>query len=352
MADPRFYVRAGPIALSELAALTMSALAPGAPAGFLVHDVDSLEAVQTGEIAYAQTARLAAAAVRNPGIALIVPPATSVGGLPPALLLNANPARAFAQIGAAFYPAASQPQFRPGVAIDPSSKIGSDVQLGAGVAVGEAAEIGDGTRVAPNTVIGPGVAIGRGCSIGANTTIAYALIGDRVIIHPGSAIGQDGFGFIGSSRGHLKIPQLGRVIIQDDVEIGACCTIDRGALADTVIGEGTKIDNMVHIAHNCRVGRHVVIAGMVGLSGSVTLEDFVMIAGQAGVSDHLTIGKGARIAARGAVLHDVPAGSTYGGFPAKPRMQWLREVAWVERTMTKEKDAARGKAKPVDSEET
>lgn len=351
MADPRFYVRAGPFALGELARLTGSTLGPQAAPEFLVHDVAQLNAVESGEIAYALNARIAAGARGHADIALILPPDLDRSGLTPALLLHSQPARAFAQTAAAFYPPERQREFLPGIAVDPSAKIAGDVRLGAGVAIGAAAEIGAGTVIAPNAVIGPGVCIGRNCRIGANVTIAYALLGDRVMLHPGSAIGQDGFGFIASSRGHLKIPQLGRVIVQDDVEIGACVTIDRGMLGDTVIGEGTKVDNLVHIAHNCRVGRHAIIAGMVGLSGSVTLGDFVMIAGQAGVSDHLTIGAGARIAAGGGVLHDVPPGATYGGFPAKPRMQWLREVAWVEKTMTKEKGAVRRKKEPG-SEET
>ncbi|MFZ1990572.1 MAG: UDP-3-O-(3-hydroxymyristoyl)glucosamine N-acyltransferase [Alphaproteobacteria bacterium] len=352
MADPRFYVRAGPFTLEALADLTSSMLGPRASAGALVRDVASLETAEAGDIAFSQSARIAEQGRGRPGIALIIPPDIAQSDLSVALLLNRNPARAFAEIAAAFYPAAEQPQFKPGTMIDESAKLAVGAQLGAGAVVGAGAEIGQGTVVAPNAVIGPGVLIGRNCRIGANVSITHTLIGDRVIVHPGTSLGQDGFGFIGSSRGHIKVPQLGRVIIQDDVEIGACVTVDRGALGDTVIGEGTKIDNLVHIGHNCRIGRHALIAGQVGLSGSVTIGDFVMLGGQAGVADHRKIGDFARVAAKGGVMTDVPERETFAGFPARPRFKWLREVAWVEKSVTKEKGAAKGKGKVPDSEET
>ena len=155
--------------------------------------------------------------------------------------------------------------------------------------------------------------IGRDCSIGATVTVSHALIGDRVIIHPGVRIGQDGFGFAMGPQGHLKVPQIGRVIIQDDVEIGANSTIDRGANRDTVIGEGTKIDNLVQIAHNVVIGRHCVIVAQVGISGSTTLGDFVALGGQVGVTGHLRIGAGAQIAATSGVMSDVPPGARWGG---------------------------------------
>ena len=146
-------------------------------------------------------------------------------------------------------------------------------------------------------VIGAEVRIGRDCSIGAGTVVSHALIGDRVIIHPGCKIGQDGFGFVMGAGGHLKVPQIGRVIIQDDVEIGAGTTIDRGAIRDTVIGEGSKIDNLVQVGHNVSIGRHCIVAAQCGISGSSTLGDFVALGGSVGVSDHVTIGEGAQLAA-------------------------------------------------------
>jgi UDP-3-O-[3-hydroxymyristoyl] glucosamine N-acyltransferase len=194
-----------------------------------------------------------------------------------------------------------------------------------------AAEIGAGTLIGANAVIGPEVRIGRDCAIGANAVIANALIGDRVVIHPGCNIGQDGFGFVMSGKGHLKVPQVGRVIIQDDVEIGAGTTVDRGALRDTVIGEGTKIDNVVQIGHNVSIGRHCILVSQVGIAGSSTLEDFVVLGARAGVKDHVTIGEGSQIAATSNVNGDVPPGSRWGGTPAKPLKQWFREVTALAR---------------------
>jgi UDP-3-O-[3-hydroxymyristoyl] glucosamine N-acyltransferase len=197
--------------------------------------------------------------------------------------------------------------------------------------IGPRAEIGAGTMIGAGCVIGPDVCIGRECAIGAGATVGYALIGDRVIIHPGARIGQDGFGYLPSPQGHQKIPQTRRVIIQDDVEIGANTTIDRGATRDTVIGEGTKIDNLVQIGHNCAIGRHCLIVSQTGISGSVTVGDFAMLGGQVGVADHLTIGAGAMLGARSGVVSHVPAGARWVGYPAEPVIQWKRGVATVRR---------------------
>jgi UDP-3-O-[3-hydroxymyristoyl] glucosamine N-acyltransferase len=179
-------------------------------------------------------------------------------------------------------------------------------------------------------VIGPGVRIGRHCCVGAQSSLQHSLIGDRVIIHPGCRLGQDGFGYV-LGQTHLKVPQIGRVIVQDDVEIGANSTVDRGANRDTVIGEGTKIDNLVQIGHNVAIGRHCVLVAQVGISGSATLEDYVVLGARVGVNNHVTIGEGAQIAATAIVSRDVPPGVRYGGFPAKPVKLWMREVFLLER---------------------
>jgi len=219
----------------------------------------------------------------------------------------------------------------PGAHVHPSARLESGVSLDPGVVVGPDAEIGTGTAVAANAVIGPGVRIGRNCSIGAQSSILHTLMGDRVIIHPGCRLGQDGFGYALGRHAHTKVPQIGRVIIQDDVEIGAGSAIDRGANRDTVIGEGTKIDNLVQIGHNVAIGRHCVLVAQVGISGSVTLEDFVVLGARVGVNNHVTIGEGAQIAATAIVSRNVPPGARYGGFPAKPVKLWMREVFLLER---------------------
>jgi UDP-3-O-[3-hydroxymyristoyl] glucosamine N-acyltransferase len=205
------------------------------------------------------------------------------------------------------------------------------VTIDPGAVIGPRAEVGTGTVIGAGVVVGPKVHIGRDCAIGPNVSIMHALIGDRVIVHPGCRIGQDGFGYLMGAAGHVKIPQIGRVIIQDGVEIGANTTIDRGAMSDTVIGEGTKIDNLVQIAHNVQIGRHCVLASQTGISGSAVLEDHVMTGGQVGIADHLTIGAGAALGAKAGVMHDVPAGARWVGAPAKPVKQFFREVAALER---------------------
>jgi UDP-3-O-[3-hydroxymyristoyl] glucosamine N-acyltransferase len=215
--------------------------------------------------------------------------------------------------------------------VHPTARLEANVTVDPLAVIGAAAEIGAGTVIAAGAVVGPGVAIGRDCAIGSGAMIQQALISDRVIIHPGVRIGQDGFGYLPGPTGLQKIPQTRRVIIQDDVEIGANSTIDRGATRDTVIGEGIKIDNLVHIAHNCSIGRHCVIAAQTGVAGSVQVGDYVMMGGQVGVADHLTIGDGAMLAARSGVTADVPAGARYNGWPAQPSCEWLRGISWVRR---------------------
>ncbi|GAA0637402.1 UDP-3-O-(3-hydroxymyristoyl)glucosamine N-acyltransferase [Brevundimonas lenta] len=198
-----------------------------------------------------------------------------------------------------------------------------------GVIIGKGARIGRGTRIGANSVIGAGVQIGRDCHIGPNVSVGFALIGDRVKLYAGARIGEAGFGAAGSRSGPIDVPQLGRVILQDGVTIGANSCVDRGAYDDTVVGENTKIDNLVMIAHNCVIGRNCLIAAHVGISGSCTVGDNVMFGGQAGIGDHIKIGDGARVAGGAGVLADIPPGETWSGYPAKPIRQSLREAVWL-----------------------
>jgi UDP-3-O-[3-hydroxymyristoyl] glucosamine N-acyltransferase len=255
--------------------------------------------------------------------------------LPPgtAGLLSKQPYHSFARALALFYPASNRPMAaRPGApAIDPTAELEDGVEIEPGVVVGPGAVIGRGTRLAANCVIGANVTIGRNSYIGPLATVVHALVGDRVTIHSGVRIGQDGFGFAMGRTGHLKVPQIGRVIVQDDVEIGANTTIDRGALKDTVIGEGTKIDNLVQIGHNVLMGRHCVIVGQTGISGSTELGDFVVMGGQSGAVGHIKIGSGAQIAGGSHPKDDVPPGARMGGTPARPFRMWAREIAALKR---------------------
>jgi UDP-3-O-[3-hydroxymyristoyl] glucosamine N-acyltransferase len=212
----------------------------------------------------------------------------------------------------------------------------SDVSLGANVVLGPGVEIGSGTIVGANTVIGAGVAIGRDCVVGSNCSIDCAYLGNRVVLHPGARIGTEGFGWLDFGRSNRKIPQLGRVILQDGVEIGANTTVDRGALGDTVVGEGTKVDNLVQIGHNCRIGRNCLIAAFTGLSGSTVVEDGVMFGGGAATAGHLNIGRGSVIYAWAGVTKDVPAGARYAGFPAEDVRAWRRSVAALRSLTNKE----------------
>ncbi|MBI3760134.1 MAG: UDP-3-O-(3-hydroxymyristoyl)glucosamine N-acyltransferase [Deltaproteobacteria bacterium] len=331
MADPRFYDNRGPFTLAGLCAAIGVVPAPGADTAARIHDVASLEGAGPAHLAFCAGGKAALAALKasSAGFCLTgadVAAADASGGT--VLLTAASPAAAFAAAALCFYPEQDLPRWPQQAAIDPTAVVGEGVRLAPGVAIGPGAEIGERTRIGPNTVIGRGVAIGRDCEVGSNVTISYAYVGDSVLILSGARIGEPGYGFVSGPQGHRRIPQLGRVIVQDRVEAGANSTIDRGMLGDTVIGEGTKIDNLVQIGHNCRIGRHCLIVAQVGLSGSVELGDFVVLGGQVGVADHVRIGDGARVAARGGIPSgDYPGGQDYGGFPLRPVMEWRREVA-------------------------
>lgn len=335
MADPRFFKSAGSFSLTELADVSGCEVRGDDLETAKFNDVGPLTSAGSEAVSFIDNRRYVGEFERSGAGAIVLAP-DLVGRAPAgaALLISEAPYRAFALIAQAFYPPEhGSPEISKHAHIDPTAKLGAGVRIHPGAVVGPGAEIGDGTLVGANTVIAPGVVVGKNCVVGSNVTLAYCLIGEAVRIHPGVRVGQDGFGFAPGAGGHEKVPQLGRVLIGDDVEIGANTAIDRGAGPDTVIGAGTKIDNLVHIAHNVQIGGHCLIAGQVGTSGSVRLEDFVMIGGQAGISGHLHIGPGARIAAQSGVTKDVPAGQTVVGFPAEESKSFWRKLARLNRLL-------------------
>ena len=327
MADPRFYDNRGPFKLADVCARSGVALPEGADGSAPIFDLATLEGAGPQHLAFcAGKSALAALEKAKAGFCFIGKDA-GAAKVPAGMIgLPCDSAQhAFAAALNLFYPDNMLVAWSQQTAVDPSAKIGVGAMLAPGVVIGPNAEIGERTKIGPNTVIGRGVAIGRDCEIGSNVTIANAYIGDRVTILPGAQIGQPGFGFASGASGHIKIPQIGRVIVQDKVEIGSGTTIDRGAIGDTVIGEGTKIDNLVQIGHNTHIGRHCIIVSQVGISGSCEIGDFVVMGGQVGIADHAVIESGTRLAARTGVMPGTLPRGDYGGAPARPVKDWLRE---------------------------
>ncbi|AWN44596.1 UDP-3-O-(3-hydroxymyristoyl)glucosamine N-acyltransferase [Methylobacterium durans] len=338
MSDPVFFTANDSLSLGAIAEAAGLSLPEGADPDLAVTGAAPLESAGPTDLAYMDNARYGdALAATRAGICLVSPRFSARVPAGTVALVTRDPYRIYASLLARLHPDAMRPGslfgsrgVSPGAHVHPDARLEEDVRVDPGAVIGPGAEVGSGSVIGPGAAIGPNVRVGRGCSIGAGATLTHALVGNRVIVHPGARIGQDGFGFaMGAS--HIKVPQVGRVIVQDDVEIGANTTIDRGASRDTVIGEGTKIDNLVQIAHNVVIGRHCVIVSGVGISGSTTLEDYVVLGGQVGVVGHLRIGRGSQIAGSSNVNKDVPPGSRWGGTPAKPVRAWFRELTTLAR---------------------
>lgn len=346
-----FYRRHGPFEVSEIAERVGATLSREADGNRLVSDVRPLADAGSEDLSFLDNRKYAPELAASSAGACFLRedftdrlPETTAG------LITDRPYHALARALTLFYPDAARPlvyRAGDGPPVHPDAGIEDGATIEPGAVVGPGARIGTGAVIAAGAVIGGGVRIGRDCYVGPNANVTHAFLGDRVIVHAGASIGQDGFGFAMGPEGHLKVPQIGRVIIQDDVEIGANSTVDRGALSDTVIGEGTKIDNLVQIGHNVRIGRHCVIAGLAGVSGSSTLEDFVVMGGQAGCVGHIRIGTGAQIAAGSGVSHPIPPGERWGGTPARPMAQWSRDIAVLRMLSDMLKGKALGRLKQL-----
>lgn len=333
---PGFFAAAQGLTLESLGLLLKAEVRKlGADADRILTGVAALDAAGPADISFFEHRRYtddllatqAGACLVTERHAALVPNGT-------AALVVKNPQHAFVTVARHLFASALRPSpvfgaegLSHAAHIHPTARLEDNVTVEPGAVIGPQAQIGSGTLVGANAVIGSAVTIGRDCSIGPGASLLHCHLGNRVIIHPGARLGQDGFGYQGTAKGHVKIPQVGRVIVQDDAEIGAGTTIDRGGIRDTVIGEGTKIDNLVQVGHNVIVGRHCIIVSRVCLAGSVTLGDFVVLGGAVLVNNHLTIGDGAQIAATSLVHEDVPPGAVMGGWPIQPMRDWLREVA-------------------------
>jgi UDP-3-O-[3-hydroxymyristoyl] glucosamine N-acyltransferase len=337
MTQHGFFKPSGVMRFSDISALGADLSITAQFADREIRFLDSIDSARVGSVVFAESKDQAQKIAGLPACVLICTEYLApFAGHDVAVVAVKRPQQLFAKIGRRLFPQTIHPESFCGEAgisakavISPLARLEANVTVEPGAVVGADVEIGSGTVVGPCAVIGAGCKIGRDCVVGPNATVMNGLIGNRVLIHTGARIGQDGFGFVPGERGLEKMPHVGRVIIQDDVEIGANTTIDRGALTDTIVGEGTKIDNLVQIAHNVRIGRNCVITGHCGLSGSVTLGDRVMLGGRVGLADHVSVGDGAQIAAASGVMNDVPAGERWAGLPAQPIKEFFREVAII-----------------------
>lgn len=337
MADPRFFAVAGPFTVTEIAQRIGAQVAGAAARDLQLRDVAALDAATERDLSFLDNRRYidqfraskAGAVIVNARLAAEAPKDMTV-------LIAPQPYRAYALAAQAFYPdPPPAPGTAPSAVIDRSAKLGEGCAVEAHAVIGAAVQIGKRCSIGANAVIGTAVVLGDDVRIGANATLSHCVVGSRVRIYPGARVGQDGFGFAPDPEAPVKVPQLGRVIVGDDVEIGANATIDRGAGPDTVIGAGTMIDNLVQIGHNVQIGRGCVIVAQVGISGSTKVGDYVMIGGQAGFAGHLTIAAGAKIGAQAGVMRDVASGEAMLGSPAIPIKEFHYMMAYLRRLAAK-----------------
>jgi UDP-3-O-[3-hydroxymyristoyl] glucosamine N-acyltransferase len=331
MTSPVFF-QARRLSLGEIAQKTGATLRGASAAGIEIEAAGPIEAAPAGSLSFIDNPKYLRH-LADTGAAAVFCHQRNAGRIPAGVVVleHEQPYKAYAAAMQLIYPSANRPQPVTGETgisarayIAQGAVLEEGVIVETGAVIGPGVAIGRGSAILANAVIGENVQIGRNSTIGIGASVTHAFLGDNVIVHPGVRIGQDGFGFAMGAGGHRKIPQIGRVIIQDHVEIGANTTIDRGSNRDTVIGEGTKIDNLVQIGHNVVIGRHCVIVGLAGIAGSATLGDYVIVAGQAGIVGHHRIGDGAQVGGGSGVNTDLAPGDKVIGYPAMPVRDWVR----------------------------
>jgi UDP-3-O-[3-hydroxymyristoyl] glucosamine N-acyltransferase len=332
-ADPRFHPAGPPLTLGEAASIAGGELRGGDPAR-RVTGVGPLSSAGPEEVSFLENRRYAADLAGTRAAAVVLAPALA-GKVPEgcAAIVTEAAYLGFARIAARLHPSpAAVPGIHPTAVVDPAARLGASCQVGPHAVIEAGAEIGEGCVIGPHAVIGAGVVLGEGCRIGAHASLSHAILGRRVVLHPGVRVGQEGFGFaVAPDGGFETVPQLGRVVLEEFVEIGANSCIDRGSQGDTVIGRGTRLDNLVQIGHNVRTGRACVIVAQVGISGSTALGNGVQLGGQAGLTGHLHVGDRARIGAQAGVMNDIPAGADVVGSPAWPARETMRAMAALRR---------------------
>jgi len=331
-ADPRFFPARGPWSLAAVAQAAGAGF--NGDAGRMVAGVAPLDIAGPDDVAYCEGRRHAAALrTTRAGAVFVLPGAEPDVPRGCIALVSEAPQLAFARVAALFHPRpAPMPGIHPTAVIAADAVIGEGCEIGPYAVIGAGAEIGPGCMLAAHAVVGPGSVLGAGSILRAHASLMHCLAGAGVVLNEGARVGNEGFGFVTTKTGeHVTVPQLGRVILGDGVEIGANSCVDRGAGGDTVLGPGTRLDNLVQVGHNVKMGRGCVIVAQAGIAGSAELGDFVVVAAQAGLVDHITVGDRARIGAQAGVMNHVPAGIDVVGSPAWPARETLKAFAWLRR---------------------